>query len=129
LVAATREWKTQILCTRKTNPGLRELEVAAVRHGGGDTFRSNLSEGVLIKDNHLGLIGGVEALWERLKANPGNPQQLRMGKLEVASMYELELAGDRFCLIILRLSRLLKPLRDGGELFNLRLREGSTHAI
>jgi nicotinate-nucleotide pyrophosphorylase (carboxylating) len=92
LVAATREWKTQILCTRKTSPGLRELEVAAVRHGGGDTFRSNLSETVLIKDNHLGLIGGVEALWERLKANPGNPQQLRTGKLEVASMYELELA-------------------------------------
>jgi nicotinate-nucleotide pyrophosphorylase (carboxylating) len=63
-----------------------------VRHGGGDTFRSNLSEAVLIKDNHLGLIGGVEGLWDRLKANPGNPQQLRLGKLEVASMYELELA-------------------------------------
>ena len=91
-VAATSEWKTDILCTRKTNPGLRELEVVAVRHGGGDTFRKNLAEAVLVKDNHLGLIGGVEGLGEIIKASQEDLGFLTSGKLEVQSMYELELA-------------------------------------
>lgn len=92
LVAATREWNTQILCTRKTNPGLRELEVAAVRHGGGDTFRANLSEAVLVKDNHLGMIGGVEGLEELLRSSDEHKDYLISGKLEVLTMYELETA-------------------------------------
>ncbi|HEX4219379.1 MAG TPA: carboxylating nicotinate-nucleotide diphosphorylase [Acidimicrobiales bacterium] len=45
---------TRILDTRKTTPGLRALEKAAVRAGGGANHRGNLSEAVLIKDNHLG---------------------------------------------------------------------------
>jgi nicotinate-nucleotide pyrophosphorylase (carboxylating) len=44
---------TRILDTRKTTPGLRALEKAAVRAGGGANHRGSLSEGVLIKDNHL----------------------------------------------------------------------------
>lgn len=45
---------TRILDTRKTTPGLRALEKAAVRAGGGVNHRGNLSDGVLVKDNHLG---------------------------------------------------------------------------
>jgi nicotinate-nucleotide pyrophosphorylase (carboxylating) len=45
---------TRILDTRKTTPGLRALEKAAVRAGGGANHRGSLSEGVLVKDNHLG---------------------------------------------------------------------------
>ncbi len=45
--------KTKIMDTRKTTPGLRELEKYAVRCGGGKSHRTNLSEMVLIKDNHL----------------------------------------------------------------------------
>jgi nicotinate-nucleotide pyrophosphorylase (carboxylating) len=46
--------KATILDTRKTTPGLRALEKAAVRAGGGVNHRGSLSDGVLIKDNHLG---------------------------------------------------------------------------
>jgi nicotinate-nucleotide pyrophosphorylase (carboxylating) len=46
--------KATVLDTRKTTPGLRPLEKAAVRAGGGTNHRGSLSDGVLIKDNHLG---------------------------------------------------------------------------
>jgi nicotinate-nucleotide pyrophosphorylase (carboxylating) len=48
-----------ILDTRKTTPGLRALEKLAVRAGGGTNHRFGLSDGILIKDNHLRLAGGV----------------------------------------------------------------------
>jgi nicotinate-nucleotide pyrophosphorylase (carboxylating) len=47
-----------VVDTRKTTPGLRYLEKAAVRHGGGSNHRFNLGDAVLIKDNHLAAIGG-----------------------------------------------------------------------
>src|SRR5690606_20514383 len=49
-----------IVDTRKTTPGMRMLEKAAVRHGGGQNHRFGLSDGVLIKDNHLAAIGGAD---------------------------------------------------------------------
>ena len=51
--------KTKILDTRKTTPGLRSLEKYAVRMGGGVNHRFNLSEMVLIKDNHLRIVGSI----------------------------------------------------------------------
>jgi nicotinate-nucleotide pyrophosphorylase (carboxylating) len=48
--------------TRKTTPGLRSLEKAAVRAGGGRNHRGNLSDWMLIKDNHLGTTGITEAV-------------------------------------------------------------------
>lgn len=45
---------TRVIDTRKTTPGLRALEKAAVRAGGGRNHRGNLSEAILVKDNHLG---------------------------------------------------------------------------
>jgi nicotinate-nucleotide pyrophosphorylase (carboxylating) len=53
---------TRVLDTRKTTPGLRSLEKAAVRAGGGHNHRGSLSEAVLIKDNHLGGIAIAEAV-------------------------------------------------------------------
>ena len=53
LVEAVADLDVTILDTRKTTPGLRELERYAVRAGGGTNHRFNLSDGVLIKDNHL----------------------------------------------------------------------------
>jgi nicotinate-nucleotide pyrophosphorylase (carboxylating) len=50
-----------ILCTRKTTPGLRSLERAAVLAGGGTLHRASLSDAILIKDNHLRVAGGVAA--------------------------------------------------------------------
>ena len=48
--------------TRKTTPGLRALEKAAVRAGGGVNHRGNLSDWVLLKDNHLAGLGIAEAV-------------------------------------------------------------------
>ncbi len=53
---------TRILDTRKTTPGLRALEKAAVRAGGGVNHRGSLSDGVLVKDNHLGAVTIGEAV-------------------------------------------------------------------
>jgi nicotinate-nucleotide pyrophosphorylase (carboxylating) len=61
--------KTQILDTRKTTPLLRELEKKAVVHGGGQNHRFNLSDAILVKDNHISLIGGIGKAIERIKQN------------------------------------------------------------
>jgi nicotinate-nucleotide pyrophosphorylase (carboxylating) len=61
LVAATGGG-TRIWDTRKTTPGLRALEKAAVRAGGGANHRGNLSDWVLLKDNHLTVLGIDEAV-------------------------------------------------------------------
>ena len=61
----------RILDTRKTTPGLRALEKAAVRAGGGHNHRANLSDAVLIKDNHLAGIGITEAVARARTRWPG----------------------------------------------------------
>src|SRR5207248_935787 len=55
---AVKTFQTKIVDTRKTTPGLRALEKWAVALGGGHNHRRDLSDGVLIKDNHLLLAGG-----------------------------------------------------------------------
>jgi nicotinate-nucleotide pyrophosphorylase (carboxylating) len=62
---------TRILDTRKTTPGLRPLEKAAVRAGGGTNHRGNLSEAVLIKDNHLGGVSIADAVSRARALWPG----------------------------------------------------------
>jgi nicotinate-nucleotide pyrophosphorylase (carboxylating) len=58
-VRALEGTEARILDTRKTAPGLRSLEKEAVRLGGGQNHRFNLSDGVLIKDNHIKAAGGI----------------------------------------------------------------------
>jgi nicotinate-nucleotide pyrophosphorylase (carboxylating) len=60
--------KTRIAATRKTHPGLRLFEKKAVRIGGGDTHRMDLSSMVLIKDNHINLCGSVGEAVKRARA-------------------------------------------------------------
>ena len=63
--------KATVLDTRKTTPGLRTLEKAAVRAGGGANHRGSLSDGVLIKDNHLGGLTIAEAVRRARARWPG----------------------------------------------------------
>lgn len=56
-----------VLDTRKTTPTLRALEKYAVRAGGGSNHRSGLDDGILIKDNHIRLAGGVQAAVSRMR--------------------------------------------------------------
>ena len=60
--------RIMILDTRKTTPTLRALEKYAVRAGGGNNHRGGLDDGILIKDNHVRLAGGVAAAVERMRA-------------------------------------------------------------
>lgn len=57
-----------ILDTRKTTPTLRAIEKYAVRAGGGTNHRMALDDGILIKDNHVALAGGIVAALERMRA-------------------------------------------------------------
>ena len=52
--------KTKLLDTRKTTPNMRIFEKYAVKVGGGNNHRYNLSDGILLKDNHIGAAGGVK---------------------------------------------------------------------
>ena len=78
-----------ILDTRKTAPGLRVLDKWAVRCGGGTNHRLDLSDGVLIKNNHIALAGGeVPALERAIRNRRGN----QLIEVEVRSLDELRLA-------------------------------------
>jgi nicotinate-nucleotide pyrophosphorylase (carboxylating) len=71
-----------VLDTRKTLPGLRPLQRAAVRAGGGHNHRDSLSDAVLIKDNHLAACGLTEAV-QRARAHwPGRPVEVECDSLE-----------------------------------------------
>lgn len=59
----------KIADTRKTTPGLRVLEKYAVRMGGGTNHRFNLADGVLIKDNHIAVSGGITQAVKNARAN------------------------------------------------------------
>jgi nicotinate-nucleotide pyrophosphorylase (carboxylating) len=76
----------EILCTRKTTPGLRSLEREAVAAGGGSLHRASLSDAVLIKDNHIRVAGGVGQAVRRAKRASGTVQV----EVEVESLDELE---------------------------------------
>lgn len=77
----------RIVDTRKTTPGWRLLEKAAVRHGGGDNHRTGLYDMVLIKDNHIAASGGVTAALMAVAAR--NRAELPV-EVEVSSLTELD---------------------------------------
>ncbi len=72
LVAAVAGTSTAITCTRKTTPGLRALEKAAVRAGGGVNHRFGLDDAILIKDNHIAFAGGITSAVQRARARAGH---------------------------------------------------------
>jgi nicotinate-nucleotide pyrophosphorylase (carboxylating) len=122
-VRAVEGTGVRILDTRKTTPGLRALEKAAVRAGGGHNHRAGLYDEILIKENHAALAGGVGEAVRRARAaapdlplevecrTPGeidealeagatrilldnmSPQQLRAAVEQVAGRAELEASG------------------------------------
>ncbi len=87
LVAAVRPHPTGITCTRKTTPGLRILEKHAVRAGGGKNHRFGLDDGVLVKDNHIALCGGVAAAIDRARARVGHLSKI---EVEVDTLDQLD---------------------------------------
>ena len=87
VVVAAAAGSTRIWDTRKTTPGLRSLEKAAVRAGGGANHRGNLSDWILLKDNHLalmGIAGAVASARERWPARTVHVECDRIDQLREA---------------------------------------------
>lgn len=86
-VAAVAGTRARILDTRKTAPGLRALDKYAVRMGGGQNHRQNLSDGILIKDNHLAALRtqGVGVAEAVRRARERAPRGLKL-EVEVTSV-------------------------------------------
>lgn len=80
----------KLLDTRKTTPGLRVLEKYAVRMGGGTNHRLRQDDGILIKNNHLSLGGGIRAAVEKARAGRGAIAGELPIEVEVRSISELQ---------------------------------------
>lgn len=90
-VKALEATQTQVTDTRKTTPGLLALEKYAVKTGGGRNHRFNLSDGVLIKDNHIKAAGGIKKAI--IKARENAPHTLKI-EVEVENLEMLKEALD-----------------------------------
>ncbi len=88
-VDAVEGTHARIIDTRKTTPGLRAFEKAAVRAGGGLNHRFGLYDAILIKDNHIVAAGGVGPAMERARAHAGHMVRV---EIEVTTLAELEAA-------------------------------------
>jgi nicotinate-nucleotide pyrophosphorylase (carboxylating) len=86
-VASIKGSSTKIVDTRKTTPGLRVLDKYAVRCGGGANHRFNLSDGVLIKDNHISAAGSISNAVALAKLNC--PQTLKI-EVETETFEQIE---------------------------------------
>ncbi|MCK7610816.1 carboxylating nicotinate-nucleotide diphosphorylase [Roseibium sediminicola] len=79
--------KADIVCTRKTTPGLRAFEKYAVKCGGGSNHRFGLDDAILIKDNHIAVAGGVTQAIDAAKAFAGHLVKI---EVEVDTLEQLE---------------------------------------
>lgn len=95
LVEGTR---ARITDTRKTLPGMRALQKYAVVVGGGRNHRFNLSDGAMLKDNHLDAYGGITAAVAALRDRIGHMVKI---EVEVRNLEELQEALDAGCEIIM----------------------------
>ncbi len=90
-VDALPDTGVRLVDTRKTTPGWRALEKYAVRVGGAANHRFNLSDGILIKDNHIAACGGIAAAVDR--ARRAAPHSLKI-EVETETLAEVEAALD-----------------------------------
>lgn len=97
-VAASEGAKVRVADTRKTTPGSRALQKYAVRTGGGANHRSDLASGILIKDNHVALVGSVREAVRRARASA--PHVLRVA-VEVDDLGQLDEAIEAGAEVIL----------------------------
>jgi nicotinate-nucleotide pyrophosphorylase (carboxylating) len=91
--------RTRLLDTRKTTPGWRRLEKAAVRAGGGVNHRFSLGDGVLIKDNHVAACGGVGEAVRRARARGNAMLRVEVEVVDLAGLEEAIAAGADIVLL------------------------------
>ncbi|MGI6406424.1 MAG: carboxylating nicotinate-nucleotide diphosphorylase [Syntrophaceticus sp.] len=125
IATATRELlkilegtKAKLIDTRKTTPGLRLLEKYAVRVGGGYNHRLGLDDGVLIKDNHIKVAGGIKEAVRRAKA--GVPHTIKV-EVEVESLEQLKEALDAEADIIMLDNMPFEVMREAVKITDRRV--------
>ena len=91
VVSLLGESKTKLLDTRKTTPNMRIFEKYAVRAGGGYNHRYNLSDGVLLKDNHIGAAGSITKAVQMAKAYAPFVRKI---EIEVETLEQVKEAVD-----------------------------------
>ncbi|BCS53029.1 carboxylating nicotinate-nucleotide diphosphorylase [Geobacter sp. SVR] len=107
-VEAVRGTKVRIVDTRKTTPGLRELEKYAVRQGGGINHRTGLYDGILIKENHIAAAGGIAEAITRARAYIPHTLKIEIETETLAQVDQALAAGadiimlDNMCLADMR---------------------------
>ena len=99
----------KLLDTRKTTPNLRILERYAVKIGGGENHRYNLSDGVLIKDNHIAAAGGIKNAINMVKANVSFVKKI---EVETESLEDVREALDAKADIIMLDNMNLDEIRE-----------------
>ncbi|MDI2090359.1 carboxylating nicotinate-nucleotide diphosphorylase [Commensalibacter oyaizuii] len=87
IVTSIKETKAQVVCTRKTTPGLRVMEKYAVKCGGGRNHRFALYDGILIKDNHIAIAGSVSKALMDAKSYAGHMVKI---EIEVDTLEQLQ---------------------------------------
>jgi nicotinate-nucleotide pyrophosphorylase (carboxylating) len=112
-VDAVEDTGVRILDTRKTVPGLRVIDKYGVRCGGGQNHRLDLSDGVLIKNNHIALAGGAVPALERAIRNRRGSQPI---EIEVRTLDELQQALDHGAEAILMDNMPVAEVRKGVEI-------------
>jgi len=99
VAAVTGPGKTRVVDTRKTTPGFRVLEKAAVLAGGCANHRFDLGSGILIKDNHIAACGSVRAAVEAAKAKAPHPLRIEVEVTNLGELDEALAAGAEIVLL------------------------------
>jgi nicotinate-nucleotide pyrophosphorylase (carboxylating) len=106
----------RVVDTRKTTPGWRALEKAAVRAGGAHNHRADLGSGILIKDNHIAAAGGVRLAVERARARAPHTLRIEVEVTDLAQLEEAIAAGAEIVLLDnMDLPRLEQAIRRAHE--------------
>lgn len=99
-VAETAGSQARITCTRKTTPGLRLVEKAAVQHGGGFSHRFGLGDAILIKDNHIAAAGGIRPALTAARAHASHMMKIEVEVDTLSQLAELlEIGGTDVVLL------------------------------
>jgi nicotinate-nucleotide pyrophosphorylase len=112
-----KDLPASVVDTRKTTPGLRYLEKYAVRVGGGSNHRFCLSDGVLIKDNHIAACGGIKSAVERAKRSV--PHTVKI-EVETESLEQVKEALESGADIIMLDNMSLELMSEAVKLINKR---------
>ncbi len=108
---------TMIVDTRKTSPGLRIVEKYAVQVGGCKNHRFNLSEGVMIKDNHVQAAGGVKPAIEKIRRKIGHTVKI---EVEVSNFDQLNEALEARADIIMLDNMSLEEMKEAVKIIDGR---------